>query len=100
MIEASTFDCTIQSPLGAQKGVMTVVPNTDGSFSGNVEGDLGTMQVENGRIDGNKLTWEMKLTQPMPMDLTAEATVDGDALNGAITAGMFGKMVLSGTRRA
>ena len=43
---------------------------------------MGTTEIKNGKIDGDTLSWSLDITVPMPMTLTAEATVDGDALNG------------------
>ena len=42
----------------------------------------------------------MDVTQPMALTLEAEATVDGDSMNGDVKVGPFGKMKLTGTRKA
>jgi hypothetical protein len=100
MSVAGTYDISIASPMGEQKGSLTV--NVDGnSFSGTVSNAMmGSMDISDGTVDGNKISWQMKMTTPMPMDLDCEATVDGDAITGAITAGAFGSMALTGTRAA
>jgi len=98
MSVAGSYDCVTKTPLGAQKGVLTIVPEGD-TFSGNITGDLGSMDIRDGRISGNALTWQMKMTMPMPMDLDCSATVEGDTLTGKIKAGMFGSMDLNGTRQ-
>ena len=77
MSVAGTYDIAIQSPMGEQKGQLTVTPEGDG-FSGTVSNAMmGTMDVLDGRIDGNKLTWKMDMKVPMPMTLECDATVDG-----------------------
>ncbi|MFM5949047.1 MAG: hypothetical protein ACKOPM_07445, partial [Novosphingobium sp.] len=70
------------------------------TFSGTNAGAMGSMEMENGKVDGNKLTWTMKMTVPMPMTLEGEATVDGDTITGTVKAGAFGSFPLSGTRKA
>jgi hypothetical protein len=70
------------------------------TFTGTNAGAMGAMEVENGKVDGNRLTWTMKMTVPMPMTLECDATVDGDALNGTVKAGMFGTFAMTGTRAA
>ncbi|SFG34743.1 hypothetical protein SAMN05518801_11834 [Novosphingobium sp. CF614] len=100
MSPGGTYDCVTKTPLGNQAGVLTVVPGEAGGFTGNIAGDLGSMEVIDGRISGNRLTWRMKMTMPMPMDLECTATVEGDAITGTVKAGMFGTMELKGTRRA
>jgi hypothetical protein len=56
------------------------------------------MEVQEGKVSGNTLTWKMDMKVPMPMSLEGEATVDGDAISGNIKAGAFGSMAMSGTR--
>jgi hypothetical protein len=93
-----SYDCVTKSPMGDQKSVFTV--NSDGSsFTGQNAGAMGALDVENGKVDGNKLTWTMNMKVPMPMTLEAEATIDGDTLTGTIKAGAFGSMAMTGTRQ-
>lgn len=92
------WDVTIKSPMGDQKAVLTV--NSDGgSFSGQMLGGLGTMDIPSGSVDGDTISWQMDMTVPMPMSLDCTATVDGDSINGEVKAGAFGSMGLSGTRK-
>ena len=100
MSVAGTYDVTIKTPMGDQKGKLTV--NVDGdSFSGSVASDMmGGMEIAGGKVDGNRLSWTMDMKVPMPMTLEGDATVDGDAISGAIKAGAFGSMALAGTRAA
>ena len=94
-----SYDCITKSPMGDQKSVFTVTSDGD-SFSGQNAGAMGALDVENGKVDGNKLTWTMNMKVPMPMTLEAEATIDGDTLTGTIKAGAFGSMAMTGTRKA
>lgn len=100
MSVAGTYDCVTKTPLGAQRGILTVVPGDGDSFSGNISGDLGAMDINDGHVAGNTLTWTMKMIVPMPMQLDCAATIDGDALTGSVKAGMFGSMEITGTRRS
>ncbi|MGN6358593.1 MAG: hypothetical protein ACTHLU_14095 [Novosphingobium sp.] len=97
MSVAGTYDIVTKSPMGDQKGQFTV--NVDGdTFTGTVTSPMGSMDVTDGKVDGNKLTWKMDMKVPMPMTLEGEATVDGDAISGQVKAGAFGSMAMSGTR--
>ena len=91
MSVAGTFNTTVKSPMGDQSGTLT-------TFGGNMAGAMGSMDVEDGKIDGNTITWKMQMTVPMPMTLDCEATIDGDTLTGNVNAGAFGAMPVSGTR--
>jgi hypothetical protein len=100
MSVAGTYDVLIKTPMGDQKGKLTVNPSGD-SFTGSVTSDMmGSMDIEGGRVSGETLTWTMDMKVPMPMTLEAEATVNGDAISGNVKAGAFGSMALSGTRAA
>jgi hypothetical protein len=93
------YEVVTKTPMGDQQSVLTVISDENGNFHGTNAGMLGSMDVKNGRIDGNKLTWTMDMVVPMPLTLEAEATVDGDAITGTIQAGAFGAMAMTGKRR-
>jgi len=100
MSVAGTYECLTKTPMGDQTSTFTVVPGADGTtFTGTNAGPLGSLEVENGKIDGNTLTWTMQMTVPMPLALNATATIDDDALTGTINAGAFGDMPMTGTRK-
>ncbi|HMS20343.1 hypothetical protein DXH95_15345 [Sphingorhabdus pulchriflava] len=93
------WEVTVKSPMGDQKSVLTI--NSDGdSFTGKMQGSLGSMDIANGSVSGNTLSWKMDMTVPMPMTLDCTATVDGDSITGEVKAGAFGSMPVSGTRKA
>ena len=100
MSVSGTYDCVTKTPMGDQKSVFTVEDQGDGTFTGKNVGAMGSMDLENGKVDGNKLTRSMKMTVPMPMTLEGEATVDGDTITGGVKAGAFGTFPMSGTRKA
>lgn len=99
MSVSGTYDCVTKTPMGDQTSKFTVNASGD-TFTGTNAGQMGSMDVEDGKVDGNKLTWKMKMTVPMPMTLEGEATVDGDTLTGGVKAGAFGTFPMSGKRSA
>ena len=100
MSVAGTYDTVVKSPMGDQKGTFTVVPGNDGkTFTGSMAGGMGSMDVQDGTIDGDTLNWKMDMTTPMPMTLNCTANVNGDQLSGTVNAGAFGDMPLTGERQ-
>ncbi|TMM48737.1 hypothetical protein [Qipengyuania marisflavi] len=99
MSAAGTYDTVVKSPMGEQKGTFTVVPGDDGCFTGSMAGAMGSMDVKDGKMDGDKLTWKMDMTVPMPMTLDCEATVEGNQMTGTVNAGAFGAMPITGQRQ-
>jgi hypothetical protein len=92
------WDCTVKSPLGERKSTMTVVVDGD-SWTGTNEADGNSLICENGKVDGNTLTWTMRLTKPMPVTVECRAVIDGDVLTGTTKAGTFGAFPMTGTRQ-
>ena len=95
---AGAWNTVVKSPLGEQQSVLTVNDNGDGTWSGTNSGAMGSLTCDNGKVDGNTLTWTMDMKVPMPMVLECDATVEGDTITGGVKAGMFGTSPLSGTR--
>ena len=97
---SGTYNTTVKSPMGDQSGTLTVVDNGDGTFSGNMAGGMGSMDIEDGKVDGNTLSWKMNTTVPMPMTLDCEATIADGKLVGNVNAGAFGAMPVTGEKVA
>lgn len=95
---AGAWNCVVKSPLGEQQSVLTVNDNGDGTWSGTNAGAMGSLDCNDGKIDGNTITWTMDMKVPMPIMLECEATIDGDTLTGGVKAGMFGTSPMTGTR--
>ena len=90
------WNCTVESPMGAQDFVLTVT-SAGTAFTGRAEGGLGAMEVE-GEIEGDTLAWPMRVSKPMAITLNCRATVTGDSLEGTVSAGIFGSFPIRGTR--
>ncbi len=94
-----TWETVAKTPMGEQKAKMTLTSDGD-TFSGKSEGAMASMDIENGKIDGDTITWTMELTVPMKMTLEGKATISGDEMTGEIKAGMMGSSPMTGTRVA
>ena len=92
-----SWNCTINSPMGAQEATLTLVTE-GGSLSGTMAGAQGTQEFSGGSVDGDKLEWEVQMTSPMPMTLEISAMVDGDSISGDVKLGAFGNATFEGTR--
>lgn len=92
-----TWDTVVKSPLGDQKSTLTVKSEGD-TFNGTNAGAMGSVDITDGKVDGNTLSWTMKMTVPMPMTLDCSATIDGDTITGSVGAGAFGSFPMTGSR--
>jgi hypothetical protein len=92
-----SWNTVAKTPMGDQASTLTVNSSGD-SFTGTFAGAMGNTEVKEGKVDGDRLTFTFDITVPMPMTLTGDVTVDGDNMNGTVTAGAFGAFPLTGTR--
>jgi hypothetical protein len=97
MSAAGTWKITTKSPMGSQEGTLKL--DVDGDrLTGTMSAAQGSMELQNGKIDGNDLSWSAKMTSPMPMTLEFRASVDGDAISGTVKLGAFGNATFEGRR--
>ena len=89
----------MNTPMGVQAGDLDL--KEDGStLMGTMSAAAapGPMEITDGTVDGDNLTWKAALTQPMPITLEFAATVDGDKISGNVKLGTFGDATFEGTR--
>ncbi|MCP5179205.1 MAG: hypothetical protein R3E84_08150 [Pseudomonadales bacterium] len=92
-----TWNTTMNTPMGAQQGTLTIT-TSGGTLTGKLKGAQGELELLDGKVDGNNVSWKANITSPMAITLEFSATVDGDAMNGNVKLGMFGNSSFSGTR--
>ena len=92
-----TWNTTINTPMGAQTGTLTI-STEGGALTGKMTGAGGEMDIQDGAIDGDTLTWKADITSPMAMTLEFSASVSGDEISGNVKLGAFGDATFSGTR--
>src|SRR6201991_699205 len=91
------WEIVINSPLGAQKAQIELATN-GGALTGTQQAAQGSGPLENGKVDGNNVSWSAKISSPMPMTLESSGTVDGNKISGTVKAGAFGSFPFSGER--
>ena len=72
---------TIKTPMGERRGVLDLIVE-GATLSGSLTDGEHFAAITDGRIQGNKLTWSAKITQPMRMSFKFAATVDTDRIDG------------------
>src|SRR3546814_13335893 len=89
------YDCVTRTPMGAQQSVFTVISN-DGTFHGTNASPLGPLDVQGGKVDGNRPTWKLELTIPLPMTMESAAIIQGNPFTGTIAPVRFASRALAG----
>ncbi len=93
-----TYEIEIDTPMGAQKGKLTL--KTDGDkLSGTMETPMGNQEFSDGTVSGDDVAWAMEINSPMgSMTLEYKLKVSGDEISGEVKAGNFGTSPLKGKR--
>ena len=91
-----TWNLTFNTPMGAQQGTLELKTNGD-SLEGTMVGPQGPVPLEDGKVDGDALTWSVNAPQ-MGTKIEFTAKVDGDKISGEAELGTFGKATIEGTR--
>lgn len=87
----------VMSPLGPLESELDA-KSDGGALSGVQRGAGEEKEIYNGSVNGNAVAWSVDVTQPMPVNLTFNGTLDGDRLEGKVKAGSFGEFPFSGAR--
>lgn len=91
-----SWNITIKTPMGEQKGKLTLEQN-GAALSGTMASPMGAVPIENGAVDGDSVTWHAKVTSPMPLTLEFSGKIDGGNIGGSVKLGAFGSSTWSGT---
>ncbi len=92
------WETVTNTPMGQQKATMTLATDGD-TLTGTLAGAQGTITIQDGKVDGDRLTWKADITSPMPITLSFSARVDGDAISGNVALGAFGNASFEGKRK-
>lgn len=90
------WNVTIKTPMGEQKALVELA-EAGGALTGKMSGAMGAIDIENGKVDGDTLKWNAKVTSPMPITLEFSGKQEGGNLNGTVKFGAFGSGPFSGT---
>jgi hypothetical protein len=91
-----TWNLSLTTPMGTQTPTLTLTSAGE-SLTGTMDGAQGKADIEDGRVDGNRLSWAITAAQ-LGMKINFSATVDGDRMSGKAELGAFGEATFEGTR--
>ncbi len=91
-----TYNMTIKTPMGEQNATLTLKQEGD-ALTGKMSGAQGDAELENGKVEGDTLKWDAKVTSPMPLTLEFEGKEDGGGISGNVKLGSFGTSTFTAT---
>jgi hypothetical protein len=92
-----TWNITAQTPVGQQKATF-VLAAQGGTLTGQLlTGDTPT-EIFEGAINGNRLSWKVKIQRPTPRTVEFTGTWKENQMSGSARAGLFGNASFTGVR--
>lgn len=100
-IQASVFDgdwdTTIATPVGKLQ-VKLSISTRDEMIQGKATQGDEIVEFINPELEDNKLSWSLRITKPMRLNLKFEVAADGDLMTGSAKAGVLPASKLTGKR--
>ena len=87
---------TMNTPMGEKSGVLELLVNGK-TLTGSISNEDHRVAITDGKIEGERLSWQAKISKPMRLSVKFSAIVDGDRISGAARH-MLGTASFSGTR--
>ncbi len=92
------YDVEVSTPMGKRASKLTL-KSSGNVLSGTVSSDLGTVNFDGGKVDGDSVSWSVNVSGPMgQMKLDYSGKVEGDNISGTIQLGQFGTATFAGKR--
>jgi hypothetical protein len=90
------WNVTIKTPIGDRSGVLDL--KVEGNrLTGSLSDGEHHAVLNDGRIDGNRLSWSAKIEKPMRLNFKFSAVVDADRISGS-ARNLLGTATFSGVR--
>jgi cytochrome P450 len=96
-VDSERWKMTLKTPMGPQDMVMQIVRQDD-IFTGRIESPMGSEPINNGKIQGDGLTWTMDVKKPTAIKVSFDVKIQGDTMTGHAKLGIFGKAAVNGQR--
>lgn len=91
------WNISVETSIGSRQATLMLATSGD-TLTGTQAAEGQSTEITEGKVDGNKVSWRVAITNPMPLTLTFQGTVDGDKITGHADTGAFGAMPFAGTR--
>ena len=97
MTPDGNWNLVVSTPMGERRATLSLKAD-GGTLTGSQMADGSTAEIFDDTVNGNQLSWKVSISDPMPLTLEFNGTVDGDEVTGSVTLGNFGSSSFSGTR--
>jgi hypothetical protein len=97
MSVTGTWALTMQTPIGERKSTLTLSA-AGATLTGTLAAEGNSTTIQDGKTDGNAVSWKAAIKNPMPLTLEFHGKVDGNSIAGNVSAGGVGSWSFMGSR--
>jgi len=97
MAADGNWNLTMSTPMGERKATLSL-KSSGGTLTGTQGAEGNSTEIFDGTISGDDVTWNISITNPMPLTLNFTGKVSGDSMSGEVGIGPMGSFPFTGTR--
>ena len=91
------WNLTMSTPMGERKATLSL-KSSGGTLTGTQGAEGNSTEIFDGTVSGDDVTWNISITNPMPLTLNFTGKVSGDSMSGEVGIGPMGSFPFTGTR--
>jgi len=91
------WNITMSTPMGDRDATLSL-KSTGGTLTGRQSAEGNSVEIFDGTVNGDDLSWKVSITNPMPLTLEFTGKVSGDNIAGEMGIGPMGSFPFTGKR--
>jgi hypothetical protein len=91
------WNITMSTPMGDRQTTLNL-KSAGGALTGTQEAEGNSVEIFDGKANGDDVFWKVSITSPMPLTLEFTGKVSGDSISGEMGIGPMGSFPFTGTR--
>jgi hypothetical protein len=91
------WNIVMSTPMGDRNATLSL-KNAGGTLTGTQEAEGNSVDIFDGKANGDDVAWKVSITNPMPLTLEFTGKVSGDSISGEMGIGPMGSFPFTGTR--
>ena len=91
------WNITMSTPMGDRPSTLSL-KSSGGALTGTQEAEGNSIEIFDGKANGDEVFWKVSITNPMPLTLEFTGKVSGNNISGEMGIGPMGSFPFTGTR--
>ena len=91
------WNIIMSTPMGDRNTTLSL-KTAGGTLTGTQEAEGNSIDIFDGKANGDEVAWKVSITNPMPLTLEFTGKVSGNSISGEMGIGPMGSFPFQGTR--